>query len=153
LEEREKEKEKMKQMFKTELQEERKLVRRKEKSKQKKIDDEKNTEEKKKKEKEDEEIVKNQKITEKEKQFETAHKKLAHVLVDNVDAAIDKHIEAHQKSRFLKRFFDKRQAKLNKHQHATQLLGRLRELLNQLRQGIGDDEFNYKELVEILRHV
>jgi len=73
------------------------------------------------------------------------------VLKDKVEELKQALIEDEEASRFLQDWNEKRQATLRKHNRSARMLVRLRELLNCLRQGVGEDEFNYKEVISILK--
>jgi len=125
---------------------ERKLLKKREQMKKKDEEEQKDTNRKK------EEQERNEREKDRKKR-KLEMKKLKHVVVTTVVDAIGEFENEVKTEIFLKNWLEKRQESHLKNQRSAQMLGRLRELLNHLRQGIGDDEFNYKEVVDILRNL
>jgi len=107
--------------------------------------------EKLKKEKEEKEEKEKANQLENERQEKRDHvvKKLGKQLVNEIVKIITNQEK-------LEELFDNHRSRdeiLQKNQQSTQLRQDLKELLHQLRIGSGDDEFNYEEVIEILRSI
>jgi len=107
--------------------------------------------EKLKKEKEEKEEKEKANQLENERQEKRDHvvKKLGKQLVNEIVKIITNQEK-------LEELFDNHRSRdeiLQKNQQSTQLRQDLKELLHQLRIGSGDDEFNYEEVIEILRNI
>jgi len=109
---------------------------------------------KKNKEKEEEEkdiLHKNAEEKRKEEEQNREQKKLRLAVQDTLEDVIISVIKREENEGFLSQWNEKRKASLLKNEHSTEMLSRLKELLNHLANGIGDDEFNYKEVISILK--
>jgi len=128
------------------------IKKKKVRSKERKLIDKENAEMDKKKEKEEKDnIHKRAEVKRKEEEQNREQKKLLYAVQDTLEDCMITVIKKEENEGFLRQWNEKRKASLLKNEHSTEMLSRLKELLNHLANGIGDDEFNYKEVISILK--